>query len=37
VEGRPFVDANRRTALLAGAYAHRLLGAEVRPEDLLVR
>jgi hypothetical protein len=37
VEGRPFVDGNRRTALLAGAYAHQLLGAEVTPEDLGVR
>jgi prophage maintenance system killer protein len=34
VEGGPFVDGNRRTALLAGAYAHQLQGAEVKPEDL---
>lgn len=36
VEGRPFVDGNRRTALLAGAYAHHLAGMEVRPEEILL-
>jgi prophage maintenance system killer protein len=35
VEGRPFVDANRRTALLAGAYAHLLLGRVCTPEEVL--
>jgi prophage maintenance system killer protein len=37
IEGRPFVDGNRRTALLAGAYAHHLLGEEISADDLFAQ